>query len=295
MIKQRLGLNISFKSREPISFTTTLHLFDSNNERYSISISATADNSIFTNYSYLETCEGRYSISEEQGVSLLEVGSEYPTKKKLSTTNYSTSFRRELQFNFFRVPALHVTNRTCSHITRWMRYFVSDKIDSFPESCLRLNGQPIYDMLSKLAGEAYLESNSVSEKASERPKTMEPQYANLLRRLKEEGCFLNHIRPEYLLSLDDYLTFTNNSDNKYSLTPSQAQLYEQVNAESWCALFFQICKVYIINRPMKSLKALLEAFPVAASTANLDKPKDSNVLTVQESRLLNFFKNFTGA
>lgn len=119
---------MSFRSREPISFTTTLHVFDSNNVRCSIPISATADNSILTNYPYLETCEGEYNLSDGSSVQLKEVEADPPTKKKFSLNYNSPTLRRDLQFNFFKLPPLHVTKRTCSHVVRWLRYFVSDKV-----------------------------------------------------------------------------------------------------------------------------------------------------------------------
>lgn len=148
-------------------------MFDSNNIRFSVPLSATADNSIFSIYPYLEACEGSYYLTDEAGVELHEIETEQPTKKKIPLGySWTTTLKRDLQFNFFRMPPMSITRRTCSHIVRWLRYFVSDKVDSFPECCIRTNGQPIYNMLAKLTGEAYQESNSVSEKTAEPPKSM---------------------------------------------------------------------------------------------------------------------------
>ncbi len=72
---------------------------------------------------------------------------------------------------------------------------------------------------------------------------------------------LDHIRPEYLLTLEDYLVHTGDNDGSYGLTLAQIQIYEQVCAESWTVLFFQICKVFVVGRlPAKPYKPLFEAF-----------------------------------
>lgn len=79
------------------------------------------------------------------------------------------------------------------------------------------------------------------------------------------------------------------------MTAQQLQLYDQVSAESWAALFFQICRVFLFGRsPAKSLKFLLEAFEVEPKRYS-EKLKDSNVFSVAEMRLVNFFRLFVGA
>jgi lipoate-protein ligase A len=100
-----------------------------------------------------------------------------------------------------------MTKRTCRYVLRWLRYFVSEKIESFPEACVKNNGQPIYDMLNKLTADSYIDLNVtlIKDTTIDRVKVLGSQYASLIKRLKEEGCLLNHIRPEYLLSLNDYL------------------------------------------------------------------------------------------
>lgn len=76
MIKQRLNVNITFKATQPISLTTMLHIFDSNNLRFSVPVSATADNCVLTNYNYLETREGEFEIVEDNGINLKELESD---------------------------------------------------------------------------------------------------------------------------------------------------------------------------------------------------------------------------
>lgn len=39
-----------------------LHIFDSNSLKFSVPVSATADNCVLTSYNYLETSEGEYEI-----------------------------------------------------------------------------------------------------------------------------------------------------------------------------------------------------------------------------------------
>ncbi len=51
--RRKLRLDITFISDKPISFTSKIEFVDENSRQYSIPVSGTSDNCIFTNYSYI--------------------------------------------------------------------------------------------------------------------------------------------------------------------------------------------------------------------------------------------------
>ena len=61
LAKKTLKVEVCFYSEVPISFTTTLELYDEYGEKYSIPVSATAENSVMTVYPFLEN-DNNYSV-----------------------------------------------------------------------------------------------------------------------------------------------------------------------------------------------------------------------------------------
>ena len=66
-------------------------------------------------------------------------------------------------------------------------------------------------------------------------------YSEAIKRVKQEGGFLNQVRPEFLLSYSQYISYQN---HRRKLVCSQC-VYEVLSVESWISLFYQLCKVYI--------------------------------------------------
>ena len=97
-------------------------------------------------------------------------------------------------------------------IKTWMNGNVlQNNIPSFPESVVENNGAQIFELLAFIAGsknttqfKAQIEK---SMKRSERAMVLFKQYDDLLRFLKMEGAFLNHTRPQYLLSYGEYVSY----------------------------------------------------------------------------------------
>ncbi len=90
-----------------MSFTTYLHIFDNNNIKFSMPISATADNCVFTNYTFIESYEGDYEVKKENGGLQFKLGdSEEPSRSNKAIKTPNNSSRRDLQLNFFKLPKL---------------------------------------------------------------------------------------------------------------------------------------------------------------------------------------------
>ena len=72
--------------------------------------------------------------------------------------------------------------------------------------------------------------------------------------LKIEGAHLNHIRPEYLLSVTDLNTYLSNLPQEKakfympSLLKINRSLYNYLSIESWITLLYQVFKIYVLTR-----------------------------------------------
>lgn len=70
------------------------------------------------------------------------------------------------------------------------------------------------------------------------------QYDELIRSLKIEGAMLNHIRPEYLLSYADYISFVKSLPESVlsTMSPSVVRLpanrFMYLSIDAWVALFY---------------------------------------------------------
>jgi hypothetical protein len=65
--KQKLKIEAKFSNSKPLSFTTHFDFYDDEGNKFSIPISGTTDNSIFTVFSYLQRNSDEYGLEIEEG------------------------------------------------------------------------------------------------------------------------------------------------------------------------------------------------------------------------------------
>lgn len=61
--KSKIRVDVSFNLPKPVSFTTKIEFSDEQGKVYTIPVSGTADNSLFTNFQYLQRCQGDFRIT----------------------------------------------------------------------------------------------------------------------------------------------------------------------------------------------------------------------------------------
>lgn len=83
------------------------------------------------------------------------------------------------------------------------------------------------------------------------------------------GAHLNTVRPEYLLSLSDYSKFIKINPKEENMKQKTLErIFPYLSMESWMTVFYQILKIYYLNRVTgKSFKTLPG---VPSSEANVD-------------------------
>ena len=64
--KTKLRVELQFQNSKPQSFTTKLEFSDETGRQYQIPISGTTDNSILTNYSYIQRSLNEFEIQAEE-------------------------------------------------------------------------------------------------------------------------------------------------------------------------------------------------------------------------------------
>jgi len=97
---------------------------------------------------------------------------------------------------------------------------------------------------------------------------------------------LNTVRPEYLLHISDYFKFLKLFPKDENFKPKTIErVYPYLQTESWLTVFFQILRIYYLNRiTPKNFRNL----PGVAPSESITDPSmtKSNVYSVSETILL---------
>jgi hypothetical protein len=153
-----------FKFSSPLSFTTFLDFFDDEGNKFSIPISGTTDNSIFTVYSFLQRyfdeiifrCDRGKPIKLDQSASSdvesLRTG-EKPLFKAFSKQASSVISRTAKSLVGYNPVPWDVLERNCEHVCRWFNASLNTTaMQSFPQDLIAQNGSQMYDLITYLSG-----------------------------------------------------------------------------------------------------------------------------------------------
>ena len=190
LAKKKLSIEVSFKSSSPVSLTTNLELYDEYGEKIEIPISVTAENCALTTFPYLETFSHGEVVRDKD-------------------------HRLKLQINQNLNPPIRKTaSEGCSVISgnfikKWCSFELNLQFENFPESLIESKGELFYQLVHRMSnGKTGLKKPAFdSEDKISRVKELHHYYATAIDILQSEGAFLNHIRPEHLLNVGDYLIF----------------------------------------------------------------------------------------
>jgi len=117
-------------------------------------------------------------------------------------------------------------------------------------------------------------------------KVLLTQYEELINHLKINGAHLNTVRPEYLLNKDEYSKFLKMYPKEENMKQKTIErVFPYLSMESWITVFYQILRIYFLNRVTpKNFKAL-PGVPASESSVDASMSK-SNVYSVSEAILL---------
>ncbi|EAR97253.2 flagellar associated protein (macronuclear) [Tetrahymena thermophila SB210] len=294
MTHTKLKVEIIFSSKKPISFTTKIEFKDNNSNSYIIPVSGTADNCLFTNFSFIQRNKGGYAIrsdSEKSALQILEEkdsdgeddvsveiqskGTSNQIQKKrssiLSNQTISTRISIPSGQGYTLIPK-DMIESSREFIRQWLNYYVlPNQIQSFPETIVDDNGDQLIELVNFCSGKSI--SNLKCDlqngmKRAEKSILLFKQYDEIIRYLKAEGALLNHIRPQYLLSYNDYHSYIKqlpkeqNSHVAPQYLKIHPKIYQYIHFDCWINLFYQIIKCYYLAKVnSKIIKNIPNALP----------------------------------
>ena len=143
----------------------------------------------------------------------------------------------------------NLLEKSADHILRWLNHnALNSPIQSFPGDVINNNGAQIFELLTFLVGKFpnFKEKIELNMKRGEKVQKLMKQYQDLLLYLKQNGALLNTIRPQYLMTYQDYNFFIKTQPIEF-VNPSSLKLSENkfnyLSMDSWITLFYQILKV----------------------------------------------------
>ena len=112
------------------------------------------------------------------------------------------------------------------------------------------------------------------------------QYEELINFLKVNGAHLNTVRPEYLLGKDEYNKFLKLYPKEENMKQKTIErIFPYLSMESWITLFYQVLRIYYLNRITPKNFKSLPGVPGADSSVDTQMTK-SNIYSVSETILL---------
>ena len=149
MTKQKVKVEASFTFSTPLSFTTFIDFFDDEGNKFSIPISGTTDNSVFSVFSFMQRNFEEIAYKAEPGKPI-RIVQEYNSDQESAKTGLmapggkafskgassvvSRTARSLVGYNPVRIDILE---RNCEFITRWFTHTMSaHSMQSFPNDVI---------------------------------------------------------------------------------------------------------------------------------------------------------------
>ena len=150
--KQKLKVEAVFQNKKPLSFTTFIDFYDDEGNKFSIPVSGTTDNSLFTIFSFMQRNAEEISLEYGPGkpITLIQDASSdqesaktgLPGGKAFSKTGASSVISRTARslVGFNPVP-VHVLEKNCEYVCRWFNATLQTAtMQSFPADLITQNG-----------------------------------------------------------------------------------------------------------------------------------------------------------
>lgn len=295
--KQKITVEITFKSEKPFSFTSQLEFYDAEGNRFFIPVAGTSDNSLLTIFSFIQRhsedityeidSNGATRINYEENSDQDEYSGKWEgPKTSAASSAYSRSAKSIV--GYLPIPQT-LLDKGLEHLTRWMNHHIlANPISHFPEDFINQFGSPLFDLIHSLSGKSPpgMMKNAPNTSQKDLVKLLYKQYEDLLDYLKKFGALLNNVRPEFLMSQQEFSQYLKSTPNELQLKPKQIQhRWPYMSMDSWTTLIYQIIKLYLLNRvTQKSFKSI----PGMDSDSTSIEPwmTGSNVYSTSECILL---------
>lgn len=142
----------------------------------------------------------------------------------------------------------------CDVINYWLRENIPGiGISQFPEDVINEGGKQLFETIEFLTKKNYgaalkfKPEEKLAVKVAKQSKT----YSTLIKTLMEQGAYLNHIRPEFLLAFQElgYFLRSEKVENAHPVTEKlKENQYRYLSMLSWSIMFTQIIKLFYLAR-----------------------------------------------
>lgn len=146
--RQKLKIDLVWKYPKPISFCLKLEFTDDLNRNFVIPVSGTADNCIFTNYTFFLRNENKFTIKAQGALKLVE---NVETNTGLVRKNSAHSFRSNMTgksvMSYLGVSPISpaILSNTIDYINRYLNSnLLTMPIKDFPASIIEMDGHQIF-------------------------------------------------------------------------------------------------------------------------------------------------------
>ncbi|OHS97910.1 hypothetical protein TRFO_35785 [Tritrichomonas foetus] len=277
----KLPIIVSFQSPKPMSFSTVIALIDDLGGATTFEVTCTTDNSIFTLYPYFYDRE--LAVKSSSGKPIM-----YETKVPCIKANELTS-RFLITNDINELKNEENWNPTCNDIMivfvqRYLNALVmSSQISDFPNDFIRNDFTLWHEAIHNMSNGKRIPGENDRGDTSKDPLTKRIESAQrIIRFLESFGALLSSVKPEFLLSKQDFLQIMrarlskqllginrfnspdlSNFDQKVltEFTSSKSysdgllqrlkileELYPALSIESWMIVITQMIKIFSINK-----------------------------------------------
>ena len=228
--RKAMKVEVSFKSSKPLSFTTRIDLIDDQDGTWSIYCSGTTDNCLLTNCYYFmtEPIPGAYIGRENDKAPITYIlpspESSDSEEEDAASIAYSKASSGSAGGNLGFTPIpFDILKDHCDTISLWLRENIPGiGVSSFPDDIILEGGRQFFETLEFLTKKSYGASIKfkVDEKLNVKVAKQMKLYQTLIKALMEQGAYLNHIRPEFLMSFSElgYFLRTELVENSHPIT-----------------------------------------------------------------------------
>ncbi|XP_054422311.1 cilia- and flagella-associated protein 47 [Pteronotus mesoamericanus] len=270
---------LSFLSRKPVSFITSIVFCDNRGNGFSLPVTATAENCILTIYSYMAAHVDTENLvlsdgietpaeilnSDENGTSKEEGAKSMEAKEEKKHfcpepgTDMYYHFQKVVSaaqtwFSLFGWPegphslSIPVTIRRDVSKMESRASGPSREDTTKASNSLKYN-KTIYDVIQHLSGkmpDGIHPSQSLPTDCNERVIQLYKQHASVLDFLSAHGACLSHVLPEFLFEPEDYKKWIQIREKHY-FTIDMSD-FEAWSKRAWTDVFLQIYKVLILSQ-----------------------------------------------
>lgn len=279
----KLPVHISFISSKPISFSTMVALIDDFGGATTFEVLCTTDNSMFTLYPFFSDKEVIVKSGNGKPI-LYENKATYKQLNELTGRFLVTSDINELKDEIKSNWNPSCNDMMIQFIKRYLNTLVmKTQITSFPNDFIKDDFQILTEAIRNLTNGKRIQGESDRNDGSKDSITKKRDLAQkIIRYLESYGALLSSVKPEFLLSKQDFLQIMRGRLNKQLLgldyydspeissldqkvitefTSSKAysegllsrmkiieDIYTNLSIESWMIVLMQILKIFTLSK-----------------------------------------------